>query len=614
MSVNKDLQKSKLVLERAMFLPRSIPKNLIALSFLCFFSMQISAQKSYPVHYHLADKKQQRSASAVLDSSFATQMDAEKYIDTLPLLLKQKGFITASVDSASFDSSAAQVYLYLGYKWQWIIWPDSSTARLPGNLNYKPGAKLSYSEFQKLKDEVMNYYENNGHPFAKISFDTVAILPGVIQANIHAEPGVIYHIDSIRVFGNARIKNKFLQRYLDIADGSVYNRSTLTRISKSIANLPYLQETNLWDLTMLGTGATLNLYLQPRRSSEVNALIGFLPGNSITGKTKITADVKLNLRNALGSGETVLVNWQQLEAQSPRLDLGYNQPYIFNSPFGIDFSFGMLKKDSSWLQLKGRIGAQYFWSANSLVNIFYALENSYLLQGGIDTNQIIITHTLPPYIDVSSGSLGVGYLFDNTNYKLNPRNGNQIQLTAAAGIKKVTPNNDILQLKDPVDPDYDFRLLYDSIRQSSYKISISGSAAHYFNLHNNSVIKLAAQGGWLQTPQAFQNELFRIGGYHLLRGFDEESIYANRYAVFTAEYRYITGFNSFLFGFTDAGFTKYESSGFAASNSFLSGGLGLELETKFGLLNISYAVGKRNDVKFDIRNASKIHFGYINYF
>jgi hypothetical protein len=37
-------------------------------------------------------------------------------------------------------------------------------------------------------------------------------------------------------------------------------------------------------------------------------------------------------------------------------------------------------------------------------------------------------------------------------------------------------------------------------------------------------------------------------------------------------------------------------------------------ETKFGLLNLSYAIGKRNDIKFNIREASKIHFGYINYF
>jgi outer membrane protein assembly factor BamA len=99
-----------------------------------------------------------------------------------------------------------------------------------------------------------------------------------------------------------------------------------------------------------------------------------------------------------------------------------------------------------------------------------------------------------------------------------------------------------------------------------------------------------------------------------LRGFNEESIYASQYAVFTAEYRYLTGLNSYLFGFTDVGITKthFQTTNFA--NNFISAGIGLNLESKFGILNLSYAIGKRNDVKFNLSEASKIHFGYINYF
>jgi outer membrane protein assembly factor BamA len=140
------------------------------------------------------------------------------------------------------------------------------------------------------------------------------------------------------------------------------------------------------------------------------------------------------------------------------------------------------------------------------------------------------------------------------------------------------------------------------------------SAAHYFPFGKNNAFKTAVNFGIIQSPQTFRNELFQIGGYKLLRGFDEESIYASQYAVFTAEYRYLVGINSFFFGFSDAGFTKTKFNVSEFSNSFISGGIGLEFETKFGLLNLSYAIGKRDDVKFDIRNSSKIHFGYINYF
>ena len=143
---------------------------------------------------------------------------------------------------------------------------------------------------------------------------------------------------------------------------------------------------------------------------------------------------------------------------------------------------------------------------------------------------------------------------------------------------------------------------------------MTGQAAQYINFAGNSVIKFAGNGGIIQSPQIFQNELFRIGGYHLLRGFAEESIYASQYAVLTAEYRYLIGLNSYFFAFSDGALTKTNINQFHYSNSFISGGIGLEFETKVGLLNLSVALGKRNDVKFDIRNSSKIHFGYINYF
>src|SRR5207253_9449628 len=107
--------------------------------------------------------------------------------------------------------------------------------------------------------------------------------------------------------------------------------------------------------------------------------------------------------------------------------------------------------------------------------------------------------------------------------------------------------------------------------------------------------------------------LFQLGGYKLLRGFDEESIFASQYAVATLEYRYLLGRNSFLFCFTDAGWAKNTSQSSKYSNSYLGTGLGMAFETKAGIFNISYAVGKRDDTNFNMRQ-SKIHLGYVNYF
>ena len=374
---------------------------------------------------------------------------------------------------------------------------------------------------------------------------------------------------------------------------------------------PYLQEIQPADVTMLGSGSILNLYLAPKRSSQANFLIGFLPSASQSGKLQLTADVNLDLKNALSNGETILLKWQQLQPKSPRLNLGFQQPYIFNSDFGFDFAFDLFKKDSTFLQINALLGLQYLLSAHQAGKIFVQWQNSFLLGTGVDTNLVKITKKLPPNIDVTAVNVGLEYEWNKTDYKLNPRSGNEIKLTGAVGIKNIKRNNEILNLKDP---NFNYASLYDSVKARSYQFRVKLSAAHFFPVGKQATVKTAINGGLFISPSTFRNELFQIGGYKLLRGFNEESIYATQYAVLTAEYRYRLKLNSYMFGFVDGGWVKNKYQTINLNNNFIGAGLGLAFETRFGLLNISYAAGKRNDVKLNLREASKIHFGYVNYF
>lgn len=597
----------------------SIPVYLICTAMIICCSLASEAQM-YDAFYQAKGKDTlSGDIQRVLLKSFLTKEKAEEYILKLPQILGSLGYASASVDSVKYDSSSVHVFLYPGERFFWKLdtdsIPDEVLAALRLDRKRLVAKKFVYPEVKQLQDDILDYYESHGRPFAKVSLGDNRIDSGFIYSAVIVQEGSPYPIDSIRVFGKAKIRNNFLQHYLGIKDGDLYNRKVLMQIDKRLGDLPYLQQSQQWDMMMLGSGATLNLYLEPKRSSEVNALIGFLPGNSATGnKTKITADVRLNLKNALAMGESILLNWQQLQPQSPRLDLGYNQPYLFNTSYGVDFSFGMLKQDSLWLLLNGKLGIEYFWSANKSFSVFYRMQNSYLLQGGLDTNRIIMTRQLPSYIDVRSASGGIAYKFTNTDYRLNPRRGTEMQISLEAGIRRVNKSDEILELKDPSDPTFDFNSLYDTVRLKSYQTTWRGVLAQYLPIGKSAVVKMSGNVGWIQSPQVFRNEMFRIGGYKLLRGFDEESIFADRYGVFTAEYRYLTGLNSFMFGFADIGFSRTTLSGSRVSNAFQSIGIGIELETKVGMLNLSYAIGKRNDIKFDLRSASKIHFGYINYF
>ncbi|MEJ0103089.1 MAG: POTRA domain-containing protein [Bacteroidota bacterium] len=75
-----------------------------------------------------------------------------------------------------------------------------------------------------------------------------------ISALLKVEKGHQYKIDSIKVNGDVKISNTFLQKYLDLPDGSLYDREKLKRISKKLLELPYVQEEKPSDLSLLSMG------------------------------------------------------------------------------------------------------------------------------------------------------------------------------------------------------------------------------------------------------------------------------------------------------------------------------------------------------------------------
>jgi hypothetical protein len=313
----------------------------------------------------------------------------------------------------------------------------------------------------------------------------------------------------------------------------------------------------------------------------------------------------------MGNGESIGLNWQQVQVKSPRLNLYYQQPYIFKSPFGINAAFDLFKKDSSYLNVNALLGVQYSYSSSKSGSVFIQSFSSSLLT--IDTLQVISTHQLPSQGDVRSLSLGVNYDYIGTNYRFNPLRGTELHVLGTAGTRTIHKNSSITKLVDPADSGFSFNSLYDSVKLNSYEFRLRVEAMHYFQVSRASTLKVAANGGVFQSPNSYRNEVFQIGGYKLLRGFDEESILASQYAVGTLEYRYLIAQNSFLFGFVDYGWAKNNIPGYSMNSTYLGFGAGLAFETKAGIFNMSYALGKSGDNSINLRQA-KIHLGYLNFF
>ncbi|WP_121352558.1 BamA/TamA family outer membrane protein [Flavisolibacter nicotianae] len=574
-----------------------------------------AAAQTYPVKYRFSPADSFSFARLQLAESFRSRPEANAYLAGLLPLLQGKGFVTASLDSVQVDSTAAFVSLFLGdaYKWSRVRTAEKDAPLLEAIHFPLAKSAMDFSTLDTWQKRILDYMEEHGHPFGKTYLDSIQIDREDVTALLRIEQGPLYKIDSIQVVGDAKVNTEFLQKYLQLPNGTMYSKSKLAGISKKLAELSYVEEEKPSDLTMLATGSVLNLYLKARRSSQINALVGFLPNSDPTGvnrKLLLTVDANVLLRNSLGAGETLGLVWQQLQKGSPRLNLLYEQPYIFHSAFGAQFSLDMYKRDSIFLNINMNLGATYKLGEKKTAAVF--LQRRSTIVNGINAAAIMQSRQLPQEADVSSLNLGVGYEYNNTDYRFNPRRGTQLVLTTTAGTKKLKKNNLILELKDPSDPSFKFESLYDTVKLSAYQFRVNLSGAQFVPLGRQTTLKLAGNTGIYQSPSIYRNELFQIGGNRLLRGFNEESQFVSQYAVGTLEFRLLTGLNSNFFGFVDGGWGKYPLEN-VQSHTYLSTGAGLSFQPKAGLINVTWAIGKRDDADFNLRQ-SKIHIGFVSFF
>jgi len=585
----------------------------LMLLMLCCLSLQTIAQKECTLNIQQIDSTISIN-TLQLQTTFTSKTKCIEYVHRLPQLLMTKGYISASVDSVWEDSSSVSILLFTGKKYKWdSLHVDEKDWPLLNNLGYSRSS-FNNKPFDQQKvnvvyNQLLDYFSNIGYPFAKIFLDSVRVNDNSISASLKIERGELYHIDTINIYGNAKLTKNFVTHYLGIDEKSVYQQSKIDKINSRFAELMFVQQSQPYSLRMLNTGAELNFYLQNKASNQINALIGFLPANQQNGgKLLVTGEAQLNLHNPFGNGETLAVDWQQLQPKSPRLNLLFERPYLFHSSLGFNTNFELYKRDSFFLNIHFQAGVFYNISTKQSLSVFVQLNKSDVLS--VDTSLIIFTRQLPDAIDYTETSLAFAYSFNSTNYRFNPRRGNELTFTTSFGKKYIHENNTILSIKDT---SFNYKMLYDTVQQNGYTFRSTLSAAHYFPLGKQATFKTAFNGGWFQSPNYFQNELFQIGGFRLLRGFDEESIYTNLYAVGTFEYRYLLGQNSWYFVFTDAGYAQYQSNTTNFHHTYLGIGTGLAFETKTGIFNISYAVGKRNDLNFDLRQ-SKIHIGFVSLF
>lgn len=524
-------------------------------------------------------------------------------IGTLIEELRFRGYAQASIDSLNWRDGIGTAYLHTGFP---LVFKEISAGNVPNEVLRRSGFKnrLYFGKnfrpirLVALKQKLIKYYEDRGFPFAEVQLTDMKLVNDSISASLFLDAHQEFRIDSIVVKGKSKIKANYLKNYLGIKTKDRYNESKIGLISTRLREIPFVNEVNKPQVVFNEGKASIYVFLDRKRASQFDGILGILPDNENPGEVLITGEIQLKLLSAFNRGELIDISWRKMQARTQNLNIQLSYPFLFNTPFGLDGTFELYKRDSLFLNLKGIIGIQYHLVGNDYIKVFADIRSTDILARSLLQSS---QNLRPDNVDSRTQLYGFGYRMQRLDYRLNPRKGFDLYVEASAGTKKILFDSEIGEER------------YTGLKENSFQLNATLNAAYYIPIPNRSTVKIGVKGGMIQNANLFESEMFRIGGLKSLRGFDEESIFANLYAVGTIEYRFLLNLDSYIFIFADGAYYENRAINRRITDRPIGFGLGISFSTKIGVFSLTYALGKQFDNPIDAR-AGKIHFGITSFF
>lgn len=550
---------------------------------------------------HISDKRLRKWGG--IKKTYRDSIEVEQTLANLTLDLRMRGFAAANIDSTVWKGDSCTGFVHVGRQ---LVFKSILPGNVPEEILRRSGFRqrtfdgrpFSGERLVAIKRRVVRYYEDHGHPFAEVRLTDMEIVNDSVTATLLLEKNREFRIDSIVVKGKSKIRENYLRNYLGIRRKERYNESKVSEISTRLREIPFVTETEKPQVIFNEDNATVYVFLDRKRASQFDGILGILPDNANPGEVLITGEIKLKLLSALNRGELIDIQWRKMQARTQNLNIHLTYPFLFNTPFGLDGIFELYKRDSLFLNLRGRIGVQYHLVGNDNITVFADIRSTDVLarstlQGSQTLN--------PDNVDSRTQLYGFGYRMQRLDYRLNPRKGFDIYAEASAGNRRILFDSDVSEAR------------YAGLSENSFQLNATLNANWFIPIPNRSTVLIGVKSGMMRNASLFESEMFRIGGLKSLRGFDEESIYTDLYAIGTIEYRFLLNMDSYIFIFADGAYYENRAINRRITDRPIGFGLGISFATRIGIFSLTYALGKQFDNPIDAR-AGKIHFGIVSFF
>ena len=548
-----------------------------------------SSDSRYPLPENLPAKKQ-----------FTDSLSLMAHAEGLVEALHKKGYLKARTDSHLVQNNTHKVYIHPGPRFYWMLRRGNLSREVMAELRIGDlfnGNPLPFGDLDRIQQRVVEWYENHGYPFASVRADSIQIKEDRLSAALNVNTGAYIVFDSLRVKGDVAVSRGFLANHTGIRKGEPYSEKKAANLALRLEDLAFARLSQEPMVQFTEQDARVEVGLERRSANRFDGIAGLGSSPVDPEKLQVTGQLNLHLLNVLERGETFDMRWKGLGQGTQRLELFAEYPYLLTTPLSAGFKFSLHKQDTSWISLRRKPSFSYQTFRNTALRVFADIRSTELL----NTSRFENATTLPAQIDSRTGFYGLEVSSRSAGFFAGFRDGYRAEISFAAGNRRIRQNQDL-------PPE-----LYEGVeeRQTQYTGTFSGIYRYPTGRRSSMVFGAETAGLW--GKQLFETELFRIGGFNDLKGFDEASILSSFYGIFSAEWRYFTGEQSFFSLFFNAAYFEQR-----LKDSYQNGwpwgtGAGISLETAPGILSVFYALGKEPGIPLQFRNA-KVHIGFISLF
>lgn len=535
-------------------------KKIAIFTAFIFFSINNVNSQNFSLKY-----ENEGNSSKIL--KFETYKNLILNVDDSLKSLKERGYISAKVKKfIKIDSLNYKIELTRNQKIKYIklLNIDSLKVDIKSIITDSNDDIIDFNDLSEKIDSSIKYLSNIGYPFAKIKLDSILLInPQTVESKLIIDYGSERKIDEIKIKGYEDFPLKYIKHLLGIELNTILKLDNVKNRVKILNQTNFAR--NLKDPEILFTrdSTILYLYIQKIKKNTFDGFLGF-DSDDQSGKVKIQGYAKINLINTFNNGENIKIDFISEDNMDRFLNSEIKLPYIFKSPIGLNSGISLVKKDSLYNSRKAFLNLDFslkdinlglgYESNNSTSNIDFENIESF-------KSELLNLFLKYESLDMADVLIPVSFkLFTSYGY------GKKRQLNLNTGLKKL-------------------------------KIDLEKK----FSVSNRFNINTRLLNERINSKNLVTNELLRFGGNNSIRGFDQNSIFADNYYLLNTSLNYYV--NDTIYIYTLFDFANYENNLLAIKDNLYAGGFGFSSLTKNGYISVNYSKGTNWGKSFNLKNA-----------